>query len=120
MTLSLVTQSTSQYSVYLLRGADGNFGVHCDRNQVIEGIAGGSPAEKNGQIGLGDKLCSINGIEILAKPTQKKFNEQIRNITKNCGSAISLVIAKRGKFQPTYISTSHSKLLLNIVVKNYY
>ena len=58
----------------------------------------GGSADKNGEIRVGDKICSINQIET----SDTTSTENVSSMLRNSGTSVSLVL-KRGKIELTRI-----------------
>ena len=59
---------------------------------MIKGITARSPADCNGRIKIGDKICTVNDVEISDKVT----TDEICDILAVAGDSLSLVL-KEGK-----------------------
>ena len=90
MYLFLASHSTRTYRINLSRGDNGKYGLGIICNMVAF-IQQGSAADNDGQIRVGDIICSINGVDF----TGEKRENNILNVLKNSGLSLSLVI-KRG------------------------
>ena len=85
----------------------------------ITGITEGGTAEKNGLIMVGDKLCSINGIEIKDKTSESELNKWTDDMLQNCGAAVTLELlrTKKGIFLLTQNCTTYQFFLTYLTQK---
>ena len=87
----VVSPTGSRYSVTLRKANFGKFGFQNFGNKITGMTIGGS-ADKNGEIRVGDKICSINQIEA----SDTTSTEKVSSMLRNSGTSVSLIL-KRGK-----------------------
>ena len=63
----------------------------------ITGMTKGGSADKNGELRVGDQICSIDQIEV----SDTTSTEKVSSMLRSAGTSVSLVL-KRGKITPTH------------------